>query len=81
MGTGISEKLYKKYLKMIDGYEYVLKPFKFKPSFYCTDGFCAWWDDYYFSYFHWQCRAHARNGGKWFYSSSTWEETYYLRSR
>jgi hypothetical protein len=50
MGTGISEKLYKKYLRMIDGYEYVLKPFEFKPSFYCTDGFCAWWDVYYFSH-------------------------------
>jgi hypothetical protein len=21
-----------------------------KTSFYCTDGFCAWWDDYYFSH-------------------------------
>jgi hypothetical protein len=34
---------------MIEGYEYALKPFDFKHSFYCTDGFCAWWDDYYFS--------------------------------
>jgi hypothetical protein len=50
MGTGVSEKLYRKYLKMIDGYEYALKLFEFKPSFYCTDGFCAWWDDYYFSH-------------------------------
>jgi hypothetical protein len=37
------------FMRMIDGYEYALKPFDFKPSFYCTDGFCAWWDDYYFS--------------------------------
>ena len=34
---------------MIEGYEYALKPFDFKPSFFRTDGFCAWWDDYYFS--------------------------------
>jgi hypothetical protein len=47
MGTGISEKIYKKYLRMIENYEYTLKPFEFKPSFYCTDGFSAWWQDYY----------------------------------
>jgi hypothetical protein len=47
MGTGVSEKVYNKYLRMIDGYEYALKPFEFKPSFYCTDGFSAWWNDYY----------------------------------
>jgi hypothetical protein len=35
---------------MIEGYGYALKPFDSKPSFYCTDGFCAWWDDYYFSH-------------------------------
>jgi hypothetical protein len=32
---------------MIDTYEYTFKPFEFKPSFYCTDGFNAWWKDYY----------------------------------
>jgi hypothetical protein len=47
MGTGISEKIYKKYQRMIDGYEYILKPFEFKPSFYCTDGFSTWRSDYY----------------------------------
>jgi hypothetical protein len=47
MGTGISEKIYKKYLKMIYGYEYHFKPFEFKPFFYCTDGFSALWQDYY----------------------------------
>jgi hypothetical protein len=49
LGTGVSEKIYKKYIRMIEGYEYALKPFDFKPSFFRTDGFCAWWDDYYFS--------------------------------
>jgi hypothetical protein len=39
LGTGISEKIYKKYLRMIDGYEYRFKPFEFKPSFYCTNDF------------------------------------------
>jgi hypothetical protein len=47
LGTGITEKFYKKYLRMIDTYEYTFKPFEFKPSFYCTDGFSAWWKDYY----------------------------------
>jgi hypothetical protein len=47
LGTGITEKTYRKYLKMIDTYELALKPFEFKPSFYCTDGFSAWWKDYY----------------------------------
>jgi hypothetical protein len=32
---------------MIENYEYTLKPFEFKPSFYCTDGFSAWWQAYY----------------------------------
>ena len=45
LGTGITEKIYKKYLRMIDNYEFTLKPFEFKPSFYCTDGFSAWWKD------------------------------------
>jgi hypothetical protein len=47
MGTGITEKTYKKYMRMIANYEYTFKPFEFKPSFYCTDGFSAWWNDYY----------------------------------
>jgi hypothetical protein len=41
LGTGVLEKLYSKYLRMISGYEYSLKPFEFKPSFYRTDEFCA----------------------------------------
>jgi hypothetical protein len=47
LGTGITEKFYKKYLRMIDTYEFTLQPFEFKPSFYCTDRFSAWWKDYY----------------------------------
>jgi hypothetical protein len=47
IGTRVLEKIYSKYLKMINGYEYALKPFEFKPSFYCTYGFSAWWNDYY----------------------------------
>jgi hypothetical protein len=43
LGTGITEKIYKKYLRMIDTYEFSFKPFEFKSSFYCTDGFSAWW--------------------------------------
>jgi hypothetical protein len=47
LGTGVTEKIYKKYLRMINTYEFTLKPFEFKPSFYCTYGFSAWWKDYY----------------------------------
>jgi hypothetical protein len=47
LGTGITEKTYKKYMRMIENYEYTFKPFEFKPSFYCTDGFSAWWNEYY----------------------------------
>jgi hypothetical protein len=47
LGTGISEKIYKKYLRMINTYELALKPFEFKSSFYCTDGFSMWWNEYY----------------------------------
>jgi hypothetical protein len=47
LGTGITEKTYKKYLRMIENYEYTLKPFEFDPSFHCTDGFSKWWQDYY----------------------------------
>jgi hypothetical protein len=47
LGTGITEKTYRKYLKMIDTYELALKPFEFKPSFFCIDGFSNWWNDYY----------------------------------
>jgi hypothetical protein len=47
LGTGITEKTYKKYLRMIDTYELTFKPFEFKPFFYCTDGFSTWWKDYY----------------------------------
>jgi hypothetical protein len=37
MGTCITEKIYKEYLRMIDNYEFTFKPFEFKLSFYCTD--------------------------------------------
>jgi hypothetical protein len=47
MGTGITEKTYKKYMRMIENYEYTFKPFEFKSSSYCTDGFSTWWNDYY----------------------------------
>jgi hypothetical protein len=47
LGTGITEKTYKKYLRMIKNYEYTFKPIEFKPSFYCSDGFSAWWQNYY----------------------------------
>jgi hypothetical protein len=47
LGTGITEKIFKKYLRMIDSYEYAFKPFEYKPSFYCTDGFSKWSNDYY----------------------------------
>jgi hypothetical protein len=50
LGTGISEKIYKKYLRMVDRYEYTFKPFEFKASFYCTDGFSTWWKNYYSRY-------------------------------
>jgi hypothetical protein len=47
LGTGITEKTFKKYMRMIESYEYTFKPFEYKPSFYCTDGFNTWWNDYY----------------------------------
>jgi hypothetical protein len=47
LGTGITEKTYKKYMRMIESYEYTFKPFEYKPSFYCTDSFSTWWNDYY----------------------------------
>jgi hypothetical protein len=50
LGTGVSEKLFHKYLRMVEEHEYGFKPLEFKHSFYCTDEFCAWWDDYYFSH-------------------------------
>jgi hypothetical protein len=50
LGTGVSEKLFHKYLRMVEEHECGFKPFNFKPSFYCTDEFCAWWDDYYFTH-------------------------------
>jgi hypothetical protein len=50
LGTGITEKTFKKYLRMIDSYEYNFKPFEYKPSFYCTDSFSKWWNDYYSRY-------------------------------
>ena len=46
LGTGITEKIYKKYLRMIDTYEFTFKPFEFKSSFYCTDGFSALWQEH-----------------------------------
>jgi hypothetical protein len=48
LGTGITEKTYKKYMRMIESYEYTFKPFEYKPSFYCTDSFSTWWNDYYY---------------------------------
>jgi hypothetical protein len=50
LGTGITERTYRKYLKMIDTYELALKTFEFKPSFFCTDGFSKWWNNHYTSH-------------------------------
>jgi hypothetical protein len=50
LGTGVTEKTFKKYMRMIDNYEFNFKPFEYKPSFYCTDGFSKWWNDYYSSH-------------------------------
>jgi hypothetical protein len=50
LGTGVSEKLFNKYLRMIEEHEYGFKPFEFKHSFYCTDEFCTWWVKYYSSH-------------------------------
>jgi hypothetical protein len=47
LGTDITEKTFRKYMKMIESYEFNFKPFKYKSSFYCTDGFSKWWNDYY----------------------------------
>jgi hypothetical protein len=50
LGTGITEKTFKKYMRMIENYEFNFKPFEYKSSFYCTDGFSKWWNDYYSSH-------------------------------
>jgi hypothetical protein len=47
LGIGVSEKLYHKYLRMLSEHEYGFRPLEYKNSFYCTDKFCNWWDDYY----------------------------------
>jgi hypothetical protein len=47
LGTGVTEKTYKKYMRMLENYEFNFKPFEYKPSFYCTDGFSKWWSDHY----------------------------------
>jgi hypothetical protein len=47
LGTGITEKTFRKYMRMLETYEFNFKPFEYKPSFYCTDGFSKWWSDHY----------------------------------
>jgi hypothetical protein len=47
MGTGVSEKLYHKYLRMIEEHQYGFKPFEYNNSFYRTNEFCTWWEEYY----------------------------------
>ena len=47
LGTGVTEKTYKKYMRMLENYEFNFKPFEYKPSFYCTNGFSKWWSDHY----------------------------------
>jgi hypothetical protein len=37
-------------MRMIENYEFNFKPFEYKSSFYCTDGFSKWWNDYYSSH-------------------------------
>jgi hypothetical protein len=32
---------------MLAEHEYDFRPLEYKNSFYCTDEFCNWWDDYY----------------------------------
>jgi hypothetical protein len=40
LGTRVSEKLFNKYLRMVEEHEYGFRPFEFEHSFYCTDEFC-----------------------------------------
>ncbi|WJX77585.1 hypothetical protein P8452_60878 [Trifolium repens] len=47
LGTGITEKTFRKYMRMLEKYEFNFKPFEYKPSFYCTDGFSKWWSGHY----------------------------------
>jgi hypothetical protein len=47
MGTGVSEKLYHKYMRIAAEYKYGFKPFEYNNSFFRTDEFCAWWEAYY----------------------------------
>jgi hypothetical protein len=47
MGTGVSEKLFLKYLRALAYHEYGFKPFEYNNSFYCTNEFRNWWEAYY----------------------------------
>jgi hypothetical protein len=47
MGTGVSETLSHKYLRMLEKHEYGFRPFEYKNSFYCTNELCIWWEEYY----------------------------------
>jgi hypothetical protein len=47
MGTGVSEKLYHKYMRIAAEYKHGFKPFEYNNSFFRTDKFCAWWEAYY----------------------------------
>jgi hypothetical protein len=47
MGTGVSEKLYHKYLKVVEEHHYGFRPFEYNNSFYRTNEFCSRWEAYY----------------------------------
>ncbi|KAL5191633.1 hypothetical protein HKD37_04G010884 [Glycine soja] len=46
-GANISEKTFKKFLKISLDENYNLHPFEFNHSHFCTMGFVTWWEKYY----------------------------------
>ncbi|KAL5138864.1 hypothetical protein HKD37_10G028935 [Glycine soja] len=48
-GANLSEKTFKKFLKISLDENYNLHPFEFNHSHFCTMGFVTWWEKYYSS--------------------------------
>jgi hypothetical protein len=46
---GISEKLFKAFLKLSEDNKYGINPFPYTNSYYCSKGFADWWEQYYTS--------------------------------
>jgi hypothetical protein len=47
MGSGLTEKLFKRYLRVAEAHAYSISPFKFNNSCFCTTEFSIWWERHY----------------------------------